>query len=67
MKRTRRMLIVMLTSFSIFAILTFLTFSSYGKNTTQSFKNYTIKSENNINHLIVYPQEITQSYDTIKK
>lgn len=33
MERTKRMLVVMLASFGIFALLTFLTFSSYGQTT----------------------------------
>ncbi|AFM03176.1 hypothetical protein Fleli_0715 [Bernardetia litoralis DSM 6794] len=45
MKRTKRMLIVLLTSFSIFALLTFLTFSSYGQNIT-SQKNYILNKNN---------------------
>lgn len=43
MERTKRMLIVMLTSFGIFALLTFLTFSSYGKTiTSHSQSDYTL-------------------------
>ncbi|WP_375562599.1 hypothetical protein ACE193_08645 [Bernardetia sp. OM2101] len=43
MERTKRMLIVMLTSFGIFALLTFLTFSSYGQTTST---DYTVQIQN---------------------
>ena len=45
MERTKRMLIVMLTSFGIFALLTFLTFSSYGQ-TSHSQSDYTLDEGN---------------------
>lgn len=43
MERTKRMLIVMLTSFGIFALLTFLTFSSYGQVTSDT--DYAVRSQ----------------------
>ncbi len=44
MERTKRMLVVMLTSFGIFALLTFLTFSSYGQTSTQENQNTDINT-----------------------
>ena len=50
MKRTKRMLAVMLTSFGIFAFLLFLTYSSYGQNTLQPVEmqtpvSYTVQTQ----------------------
>ena len=51
MKRTKRMLAVMVTSFSIFALFLLLTYSSYGQNTlqpnnrVQTAVNYTVKTQ----------------------
>ncbi|WP_338762326.1 hypothetical protein WAF17_17410 [Bernardetia sp. ABR2-2B] len=54
MERTKRMLIVMLTSFGIFALLTFLTFSSYGQNALKPLTNYMTTTQDNL----ITPNEI---------
>ncbi len=47
MERTKRMLFVMIASFSIFALLTFLTFSSYGQTTHSSNNTITYQEDEN--------------------
>lgn len=66
MERTKRMLVVMLTSFGIFALLTFLTFSSYGQTVPQNTKGQSIQSQNFINHSTTNVEKNTvHSFDTL--
>ncbi len=66
MERTKRMLVVMLTSFGIFALLTFLTFSSYGQTAPQNIKGQAVQSQNFINHSITSLEKNTiQDFDIV--